>query len=205
VFGAATTSAGLQQNWTEQVAETGVSAGMSIANMLGGYAFEQWLDLNWASNWSEADDLYRGSAEWSSGTGSWAGSANGHNLGTQGLQVAGLWEDFLNGAKGYDDVEAKGLGVYVLYDEDGRVAYIGRSKDIHRRAAESARRLGLSTTNAKMIPLQNADAVRALEDLGIRRNKLIENGRNKINGMSRKSMSKVKSRYLELAKMLGKL
>jgi len=98
------------------------------------------------------------------------------------------------------------MGVYVLFDDAGNIAYIGRSsRDITERARRSAKARGLDVRKAVLIPINNKAAAWALEDLGIRHNKMIGKGQNKINSMSRRNMGGVMDRYRRLGEFLGRL
>jgi predicted GIY-YIG superfamily endonuclease len=106
-----------------------------------GAAFDQVLDANWTSVWDEPDDLYKGSAGWASGTGSWEGT-RGLTQGPHTRRtsyaggVPGGSPDWLSKLRRADK---GGPGVYILVNNATGEVYVGRSKNVKRRIAEHVR------------------------------------------------------------------
>jgi hypothetical protein len=98
-----------------------------------------------------------------------------------------------------------GMGVYAIFDKAGKLLYVGRSKVMEIRAETS--RLKHGGFIARGINTPNRETARALEDMLIRSNDLINGGKNKINGMSDKVRFSEQGAgyYEELQQMLSKL
>ena len=207
LMGSSAQAAGMYSDYNQEVIQNAGIAYGFIGAAVGAYAMDQLLDGNWASDWNEPDDLYRGSAEWSSGTGSWA-SEGPQSVASNGQVVAGEY------AGRFDKAErtANGLGVYIVKRGE-EIIYVGRSRDLARRMKEQEARFG---KGVKVVGLSfgefagrnknNYKAVRALEDLLIRElrgeNKDLA---NKINGMSDNDPKKRKAYQRALRAALGNL
>jgi hypothetical protein len=203
----ASTAADLDSDWAQDVVSVGQTIADSLGTIYANYAVDQFLDRQWAMDWSEPDDLYRGSASWSAGTGSWE-SEGAHSIGSNGQVMAKV---FSLGPKGANKIikemqeGVKGRGVYAILDSTGKVLYVGRSRNLQERMKISKalhggdRAVGINTTNK--------GTTRALEDLLIRSKDLINNGQNKINGMSDATRESDKGRryYRELQVLLSEL
>ena len=193
----------LEQDQNDRTLDIGSTIMSMIGEVMANYAFDQYLDYHWASDWDAPDDLYRGSAEYSSGTGSWAIAADDapSEGGSDGPAYA--MDVKLKQAMKAARSGASGLGVYFIYDKAGDIIYAGRSKDMAKRIQ----------VQLKMIPgaskghgykMTSKFAVRALEDLAIRDLNLIKKGQNMINGISDSSKNK-KKYYKALIKAMSHL
>lgn len=183
-----TMSTDIYLDYNDEATGAGLSFLSFISETMFSYAFEQSLDLNWASDWSEDDGLYHGSADWSSGTGAYAGIATEDRfagdsdpaLAGRGTPRPPSWLKKLTRA-------TSGPGVYMLVNQETGEVYVGRSKNVSRRMREH-----LKSTFANVDPSKITSVAYAVRGSSARRGveqKLIEamqNGKllNKINGIS---------------------
>ncbi len=114
--GSMSIGASVSGEYNQEVLQTGGGISMWIANHIGSYAFDQFLDLQWAGDWSQPDDLYRGSASWAMNSGSWQqyldeAAGNGH------ARAGGASPSLLDGIPFKDN--ERGPGVYIIKNADG--------------------------------------------------------------------------------------
>jgi len=204
----ASCAADLESGWAKDIAEEGMTIADSLGTIYGEYAADRFYDMQWATDWSEPDDLYRGSASWSSKTGSWVDEEASPEVevGVDGPEMAGA-VDPAKLAKVLKKMttDATGAGVYAIYGEGDVLLYVGRSKDIARRMKQSQAAVG--GIRSVGIELKGKGTIRALEDALIRGRDLTKYGMNKINGMSDKVRASKKGAgyYRELRKFLTML
>ncbi|HYD00677.1 MAG TPA: hypothetical protein VEB22_05570 [Phycisphaerales bacterium] len=190
--------------WTDHAQAT-LEAGNDVRgylmNMFGNYGMESMLDHQWASDWSEPDDLYSRSANAQMGTGSWADYGHGEGLTEYGGEVmAGgpRWKDPLM-ASFTSGLKRGQVGVYLVMDGD-EVLYVGRSIDLARRVGEQAKRF--AGKQIVSLSVGSLGATRALEDMLIRHFKSIgQAGENAINGMTTKNAKRAE-RYADMRKFM---
>jgi hypothetical protein len=182
---------GVQSVYNDQTQEAAFASFRTITDEFASAAFDQYLDYFWAFDWESPDDLYRGSASWASGTGSWAIAAP-ESADVGGPVSAGVvrppgTDGMLGRAIADARSTATGLGVYFVYSDDGsEIIYAGRSKDLQTRMATQARRFSGEIVGFAM---DSPNAVRALEQLGIEHAKALaekagRTSENVINGIS---------------------
>jgi YD repeat-containing protein len=140
MFGSST-AAGLQSEWTQNLFDFGSTMQGAVASFFGAAAMEQMLQVDWAFDWSEPDDLYVGSANWSMNAGSWGDAdqprATEHHPGFVQASNTGLPAGTPTGFSQLGKA-GKRAGVYILQFPDGTL-YVGRSVNVARRLAEHRR------------------------------------------------------------------
>ncbi|MBY0260889.1 MAG: hypothetical protein K2Q20_00995, partial [Phycisphaerales bacterium] len=197
-----TTAGDLYSDHGDRVNDVGGSIQERAARMLADVAFDQTLDFFWASDWDSPDDLYRGSASWATRTGSWAidtGPSPVESM-TIGPALASGHTDALRHAVANARTDARGLGVYFVYDKAGNIIYAGRSRNMQSRMAQSMARAGGASVEG--FRMTSRSAVRALEQVAIEHYDLIKNGKNSINGIS--EGNKKRNRYFKALERYAK-
>jgi len=187
-------------DYNDDVIDHGKSLRDWVMGPLNQYAFDQMLDLGWALDMGQADDLYRGSAQWSSDTGSWAAPKERPSLANRSGRILGSSVPLLREAM---TKKATGAGVYLVLKENGEILYAGRSKDLATRMIASMKRVGGDRVIG--IAVHSKDAIRGLEDILIRYYKEMgEAGANVINGISNTNTGR-KAYYKAAQGFLGML
>jgi uncharacterized protein RhaS with RHS repeats/predicted GIY-YIG superfamily endonuclease len=133
-----TTLEELQTDWSQDIADVGLSLRDSMGAFFDAAALDQTTDASWALDWSQPDDFYTKSAAYSDATGSWAeywGCGDGSAPTPTGNEIAmASGAGFGKGLGG----RVLGGGVYVLYNAAGEIEYVGRTVDFARREREHA-------------------------------------------------------------------
>jgi hypothetical protein len=138
VLGASSWQSDLQRDAMDEYSDVFESVRDQLQAYYDSVALDQMADFDWATNWDELDDFYIGSAEWSSGTGSWAALRqspyrSGIDGSAQASASTSSGDHFGKGGSG----RLVGAGVYVIREGNrGPIIYVGRSRDLARRMAE---------------------------------------------------------------------
>jgi predicted GIY-YIG superfamily endonuclease len=132
MLGASSVQSDLQEDWTQNSLEVASSVLEYLLGDLYAGSMDMWLDAFWATDWDQPDDFYSKSAQYSSGTGSWA-----EYWGAAGAEPEGSGHAYAGSGKGSKRGNARiaGSGVYMLRSSSGEVLYVGRSINLDARKA----------------------------------------------------------------------
>jgi hypothetical protein len=135
VLGASSWQSDLQQDAMDEYSDVHSTIRDYLESHYDGVALDRLTDIHWASNWSEPDDFYIGSAQHTTGQGTWG---RFWGLDDQSTASFGGHSAFASSSFGKRSrVRLPNAGVYAVYDDVGDLIYIGRSSDVDRRREES--------------------------------------------------------------------
>jgi hypothetical protein len=145
-------AASISGDYNQEILEQGKGLKDWIGMKFVNAAFNQVLDLNWASNWEETDDSYsRHGVEYDAywGRVEIAAPESGSSYAVaSGVKVPRSIQILNRQLK----QSATGMGVYIVKDGDGKVLYVGRSKNLTARMNVQQKRF--ASTGAHKPPVR---------------------------------------------------